>query len=57
VAVCNASGLQEVTAIRLGGRLRAADKLFVIKEGEIVEQGTHTELLANKQYYHKLYTQ
>ena len=29
---------------------------FFIKDGKIVEQGKHTELLAQKGYYHTLYT-
>jgi len=51
---------QNRTTIIIAHRLstiRAADKLFVIKEGKIVEEGIHTQLLAKKQYYHKLYTQ
>lgn len=51
---------QNRTTIIIAHRLstiRAAEKLFVIKEGKIVEEGIHTQLLARKQYYHKLYTQ
>ena len=51
---------QNRTTIIIAHRLstiRAADNLFILKEGNIVEQGTHTQLLAKKQYYHKLYTQ
>lgn len=33
-----------------------ADKIFVIRHGKIVEQGTHLELLASKGYYYRLYT-
>ena len=32
-----------------------ADKIVVIHDGKIVEQGTHTELLANQQMYYELY--
>lgn len=51
---------QNRTTIIIAHRLstiRAAHNLFIIKEGKIVEQGTHTQLLAKKQHYHKLYTQ
>jgi ATP-binding cassette subfamily B multidrug efflux pump len=32
-----------------------ADKIVVIHDGKIVEQGTHTELLANEAMYYELY--
>lgn len=32
-----------------------ADKILVMKQGEIIEAGTHEELLINKGYYHSLY--
>lgn len=35
--------------------IREADELVVIKDGEIVEQGTHPELLARRGFYHHLY--
>jgi ATP-binding cassette subfamily B protein len=35
--------------------IREADKILVINEGEIVEQGTHRELLERKGFYHDLY--
>lgn len=34
--------------------LKNADRLFVLKDGKIVEQGTHDELLAMKGEFHKL---
>jgi ATP-binding cassette subfamily B protein len=36
--------------------IRQADVILVVKDGAIVERGTHTELLEKKGYYHKLYT-
>jgi len=35
--------------------IRNADKVIVVDNGEIVEQGTHDELLAQKGFYFKLY--
>jgi len=34
----------------------SADKILVIKKGRITESGTHKELLRNKGYYFRLYT-
>jgi len=36
--------------------IREADKVVVMHEGEIVEQGTHDELMAHGGYYFKLYS-
>ena len=36
--------------------VRNADVILVVKDGRIVESGTHAELLAAKGYYHSLYT-
>lgn len=33
-----------------------ADMILVVKNGKIIEQGRHKELLAKKGYYHSLYT-
>ncbi len=33
-----------------------ADRILVIKHGTIIEDGTHSELMAAKGYYHQLYT-
>ena len=33
----------------------AADKIIVLDEGKVCEQGSHTELLAAKGVYHDLY--
>lgn len=35
--------------------IKKADKIIVMEKGEIVEQGTHKELLKQKGYYSKLY--
>jgi ATP-binding cassette subfamily B protein len=35
--------------------IREADKILVIRDGEIVERGTHGGLLAQRGFYHKLY--
>jgi ATP-binding cassette subfamily B multidrug efflux pump len=35
--------------------IREADKILVINEGEIIERGTHAELLDARGFYHNLY--
>ena len=37
--------------------IRRADRILVIDEGRIAEQGTHSELLNQRGHYYKLYTQ
>ena len=47
------------TALMIAHRLstvRNADIILVVRDGKIVEQGTHTELLKQKGYYFSLYT-
>ena len=47
------------TTLMIAHRLstvRNADLILVVKNGKIVEQGTHTQLLTKKGYYHELYT-
>ena len=47
------------TCLMIAHRLstvRSADLILVVKNGKIVEQGTHDALLAKKGYYHELYT-
>lgn len=49
---------QEKTTIIIAHRLSTieqADRLLVMKDGEIIEQGTHKELLALNGYYTKLF--
>ncbi len=36
--------------------IRRADIILVVKDGAIIERGTHEELLAKRGYYHSLYT-
>ncbi len=35
--------------------IQNADKIIVVNDGRIVEQGTHTELMGMRGFYHKLY--
>lgn len=47
------------TSLMIAHRLstvRNADVILVVKDGKIVEQGNHKELLQKKGYYHALYT-
>ena len=47
------------TCLMIAHRLstvRNADMILVVKNGRIVEQGDHNSLLAQKGYYHELYT-
>ncbi len=37
--------------------IRAADRILVIGQGDILEQGTHAQLLSLKGHYHDLYTE
>ena len=47
-------GTMLVVAHRLS-TIQHADQIIVLQNGEIIERGTHQELLKNKGYYHKLY--
>lgn len=47
------------TCLMIAHRLstvRNADLILVVRDGQIVEQGTHSQLLAMKGYYRELYT-
>lgn len=51
--------LKDKTAIIVAHRLSTivdADEILVFENGEIVERGSHLELLNNKSIYHKLYS-
>ncbi len=48
----------ERTTLIIAHRLttvKNADRIFVVRQGEIVEAGTHAELIASKGYYHTLH--
>ena len=47
-------GTMLVVAHRLS-TIQHADQIIVLQYGEVIERGTHQELLKNKGYYHKLY--
>jgi len=52
--------LKDRTSFVIAHRLstiRNADIILVMDEGKIIEQGTHWELMNNKNHYYKLYTQ
>ncbi len=48
-------GTMLVVAHRLS-TIQRADRIFVLSRGEIIEQGTHNELLAQRGRYYQLYT-
>ena len=57
------SAMESVTAGRTSlmiahrlSTVRNADLILVVRNGRIVEQGTHSELLSRKGYYYELYT-
>ena len=35
--------------------IQNADVILVVKDGNIIEQGNHEQLMANKGFYHSLY--
>ena len=51
--------LRDRTSFLIAHRLstiRRADLILVVRDGQIVERGTHGELLRKKGYYHELYS-
>ncbi len=51
--------LRDRTSFLIAHRLstiRKADMILVVRDGRVVEQGTHLELLQRKGYYHNLYS-
>ena len=51
--------VQGRTSLMIAHRLSTvvnADCILVVKEGKIIEQGRHKELLEKKGYYHELFT-
>ena len=36
--------------------IRQADLILVVKDGKIIERGSHLELLGQKGYYYELYS-
>ena len=51
--------IQGRTSVVIAHRLstiRQADLILVVRDGKIVEQGTHKQLLRNRNYYYELYS-
>jgi ATP-binding cassette subfamily B protein len=51
--------MKQRTSIIVSHRISAvkdADNIIVLDDGEIIERGTHTELLEQKGFYYELYT-
>jgi len=50
--------LSETTSILIAHRLstvRSSDRILVMRQGEIIEEGNHQELMAQGQHYAELY--
>ena len=50
-----ARGRTSITVAHRLSTIRGADRIFVLTENGIEEQGTHQQLLANKGMYYRLY--
>ena len=50
------SGRTSVVIAHRLSTIRNADIILVVKDGKIIEKGSHKELMARKGYYRKLYT-
>jgi len=50
------SGRTSVVIAHRLSTIRNADIILVVKDGKIIESGSHAELMAQKGYYRKLYT-
>lgn len=51
--------IKELTSVVISHRfstIQQADIIYVLDEGQVVEQGTHKELVDNKKIYHSIYT-
>lgn len=51
---------ENVTTIIIAHRLstiKKCDRIFVMDKGRIIEQGSHTELLKERGYYYKLWSE
>lgn len=51
--------LKDRTSFIIAHRLstiRQADVILVVQDGDIIEQGTHEELMESKGHYYELYT-
>ncbi|MGA4923176.1 multidrug ABC transporter ATP-binding protein, partial [Bacillus subtilis] len=52
--------LKGKTSFVIAHRLKTienANQILVLKDGQIIEEGNHQELLEQQGFYHKLYTQ
>ncbi len=51
--------LKDRTSFIIAHRLstiRSSDRILVVQEGKVTEQGNHSQLMKNKAYYYRLYT-
>ena len=52
---CLMQGKTSFVIAHLLSTVQNADKILVVDHGDVVEQGTHQELMASKGYYYRLY--